>query len=217
MLVGHLAVGLIAKRLEPKVSLGTWVLAVMLADLLVFPFMLAGLEHFRAEPGARLNRMVGDGIAYSHSLLMDAVWAALFAGAYFLRRRYPRGAWLLFAAVLSHWLLDFVSHRPDMPLAPGVGAVFGLGLWNSLPATLIVEGGFWLLAVILYVRATRPAKRAGAFAFWVGVALLTLVWYGNITAGMNPDPVKAGVGGLILFSLLVAWAYWVNRLRPAQA
>lgn len=217
MLVGHLAVGLIAKRLEPKVSLGMWVLAVMLADLLVFPFMLAGLEHFRVEPGAELNRVVGDGIAYSHSLLLDAVWAALFAGAYYLRRRDPRGAWLLFAAVLSHWLLDFVSHRPDMPLAPGVRAVFGLGLWNSLPATLIVEGGFWLLAIILYVRATRPEKRAGVFAFWAGVALLTLVWFGNITAGMNPDPVKAALGGLILFSLMVAWAYWVNRLRPTQA
>ena len=217
MFVGHLAAGLVAKRIEPKISLGTWMPAVLLADLLCFPFVIAGIERFGVEPGVRVNRMVGRDIAYSHSLLMDAIWAALFAAVYFLRRRYPRGAWLLFVAVLSHWLLDFVSHRPDMPLAPGGHRYFGLGLWNSIPATLIVEGGFWVVAIILYVRATRPKNRAGRYAFWIGIALLTLVWYGNITAGMDPDPVRAGIGGLILFSLMVAWAYWINRLRPAQA
>jgi hypothetical protein len=216
MFVGHLAVGLLAKRLEPKVSLGTWILAALLADLLFFPFMLAGLEHVAAVPGVTSNRMVGHDIAYSHSLLLDVVWAALFAAVYFLRRRYPRGAWLLAAAVLSHWVLDVISHRPDMPLAPGVQQVFGFGLWNSIPATLIVEGGFWLLAIILYVRATRARKRAGVYAFWLGVALFTLIWHGNITAGIDPNPVWAGIGGLIVFSLIVAWAYWMNRLRPAR-
>lgn len=216
MFVGHLAVGLLAKRVEPQVSLGTWMLAALLADLLFFPFMLAGLEHVAAVPGVTSNRVVGRDIAYSHSLLLDVVWAALFAAVYFLRRRYPRGAWLLAAAVLSHWVLDVISHRPDMALAPGGQQVFGFGLWNSIPATLIVEGGFWLLAIILYVRATRASKRAGVYAFWLGVALFTLLWLGNITAGIDPNPVRAGVGGLIVFSLMVAWAYWLNRLRPAR-
>ena len=217
MLVGHLAVGLVAKRIEPKISLGTWILAALFSDLLVFPLLIAGIEHFDTVPGATVNRTVGRDIVYSHGLLSNVIWAALFATIYFLRRRYPRGAWLLFAVVLSHWLLVFVSHRPDMPLAPGTHQVFGLGLWNSLPATLLVEGGFWLLAVILYARATHPIKRAGSYAFWIGVALLTLVWYANISAGMDQNPVKAGIGGLIMFSLLVAWAYWINRLRPTRA
>lgn len=217
MFVGHLAVGLLGKRVEPQVSLGTWMLAALLADLLFFPFMLAGLEHVVAVPGVTSNRVVGHDIAYSHSLLLDVVWAVLFAVVYFLRRRYPRGAWLLAAAVVSHWVLDVISHRPDMPLAPGMQQVFGFGLWNSIPATLIVEGGFWLLAIIVYVRATRAGKRAGVYAFWLGVALFTLLWHGNITAGIDPNPVRAGVGGLIVFSLIVAWAYWMNRLRPVQA
>src|SRR5437899_821366 len=106
MFVGHLAAGLTAKRIEPKLSIGTLLLAVMLADLIAFPLMIARIETFQVEPGARLNRMVGHGIAYSHSLLMNTVWAALFATAYFLRRHYPRGAWILFAAALSHWVLD---------------------------------------------------------------------------------------------------------------
>jgi hypothetical protein len=133
-----------------------------------------------------------------------------------LLRRYPRGAWLLFAAVLSHWVLDVISHRPDMLLAPGTHTVFGLGLWNSIPATLIVEGGIWLLAIVIYVRATKPKARAGAWALWIGVALLTLTWYGNIKSGMDPNPVRAGVSGLIFFSLMIAWAYWIDRLRPLQ-
>jgi hypothetical protein len=216
MLVGHLAVGLIAKRIEPKVSLGTWILAALFADLVAFPLLIAGVEHFDAVPGAQLNRTIGRDIVYSHSLLMNVVWGGLFAAAYFLRRRCWRGAWLLFGAVVSHWVLDVISHRPDMPLAPGVASVYGFGLWSSLPATLIVEGGFWLFALILYTRATRPIKRSGTYAFWTGVVLLTLVWYGNIHAGMDPNPVKAGVGGLILFALMVAWACWINRLRPVR-
>lgn len=217
MLVGHLAVGLIGKRIEPKVSLGTWMPAVMLADLLVFPLLILGIEHFDVEPNVSSNRTVGRDIVYSHSLLMDTIWAALFAAVYFLRRRYTRGALLLFLAVLSHWLLDVLSHRPDMPLAPGMQKVFGLGLWNSIPATLIVEGGFWLIAVILYVRATHARTRSGVYVFWIGIALVTLVWYGNIRAGMEPNPVRAGIGGLVAFSLMVAWAYWVNRLRTTEA
>jgi hypothetical protein len=209
MLVGHLGVGLIGKRVEPKISLGTWMLAVLLPDLVCFPLLIAGVERFHGS--------VGD-IPYSHSLLMDALWAGLFAAAYFARRRYPRGAWLLFAAVLSHWVLDLISHRPDMQLAPGAGPALGFGLWNFIPATLVVEGGFWLLAIIVYVRTGYAKNRMGVFVFWIGIVLVTLAWYSNIHRGMDPDPVRAGVGGLIFFSLLVAWAYWVNRLaRPASS
>ena len=217
MFVGHLAIALTAKRIESRVSLGTWVLAASLADLLAFPLLILGIEHFAVEPGTMSNRVVGQNIAYSHSLLTVAAYSALFAVVYFLRRRYWRGALLLSCVVLTHWFLDVVSHRPDMPLAPGVSVVFGLGLWNSLPATLLVEGGFWLLSVILYVRATRARSRAAHFVFWIGIVLLTLLWYGNITAGMDPHPIKAGVGGLIVFSFVVAWAYSMNRLRASRS
>jgi hypothetical protein len=189
-------------------------LAALLADLLAFPLLVAAVEKMRVQPGVAVNRVLAD-MPYSHSLLMDAIWAGIFAGSYFVVRRYAPGTWLLFAAVLSHWLLDFVSHRPDMGLAPAVPQAFGLGLWNSVPTTLIVEGGFWLLAIIIYVRATRPKKRAGTYGFCIGVVFCTVAWYGNITSGMDPDPARAGISGLIFFSLIVAWAYWINRLRPA--
>jgi hypothetical protein len=216
LLVGHLAAGLIAKRVEPKVSLGTWLMAVLLADFIFFPLLIAGIETVALVPNATINRVVGADIGYSHSLAMLVVWGSLFAGVYFWRRRYMRGAVLLFAAVLSHWVLDVVSHRPDMPLIPGVDKVFGLGLWNSIPATVIVEGGFWLLSIVIYARSTRPRNRWGVYAFWFVVVLLTVMWFANINSGMVPEPVQGGISGLISFSLVTAWGYWVNRLRPAR-
>lgn len=217
MFVGHLAIGFAAKRIEPRVSLGTAVLASMVSDLLWAIFLIAGIEHVQFKPARGAgNYFAAANIALSHSLLMDMIWAALFALAYFWWRRDRRGAWVLFAAVLSHWALDVVAHRPDMPLAPGVHNVLGLGLWTSIPATLIVEGGMWLAAMIVYVRATRPTHRAVFFAFWPVVALLTLAWYNNIAGPPPPNPAAAGVSALIFFSLTVAWAYWMNRLRPAR-
>jgi hypothetical protein len=208
MLVGHFAVGLLAKRAAPRVSLGTLMLAAMLPDLLLFVFVLAGIEQVETARGGLIGRNIG----VSHSLLAGAIWGGLLAAGYFLWRRFPLGAWVLLAAVVSHWLVDFVSHKQDMPLAPGMARHFGLGLWNSLPATLVVEGGLWLVAVIVYVHATRPKKRAGVFAFWGMVVLLTLAWVNNIAG--PPPPSNFAIQGLIFFSAVVAWFYWVNRLRP---
>jgi hypothetical protein len=215
MFTGHLAVGLIGKRIEPGISLGTLTLAVMLADLIVYPLLIGGVESINALPVGS-NRIVGENIAYSHSLLMDGVWATLVAAAYYWRRRYPRGAWILFAAVLSHWALDVISHRPDMPIAPGTSWRFGLGLWNSFPAAVAIEGGFWLIAIILYVRSSRAKTWVGVYVFWLGIALSTLLWLGNIRADMDPNPIRAGTGGLIVFSIIIAWAYWMNRARATQ-
>ena len=217
MLVGHFAVGFAAKRVEPRPSLGTTVLASMLPDLLWSIFMVAGIEHvqFKQATGAG-NYFAASDIALSHSLLMDTIWAALLALAYYLLRRNPRGAWVLFAVGLAHWLLDVVAHRPDMPLAPGVHTLLGLGLWTSVPATLIVEGGMWFAAIVLYVRATRARNWAGTYIFWLVVALLTLSWYNNIAGPPPPNLSAAGKSSLIFFSLTIAWAYWMNRLRPAR-
>ncbi len=217
MLVGHYAVGLAIKRLVPQTSLGTFVLAAMLADLLWCVFMIAGIDHvqFRHGMGAA-NYLEATNIAMSHSLLMDAIWAALLAAAYFWRKLDARAAAFVFLAVVSHWLLDFVSHRPDMPLAPGVRRSLGLGLWTSIPATFIVEGGFWLLAIILYARAARPKPRAWAYTFWSGIIVLTLLWWSNIAGPPPRNPAIAPFASLTIFSLSVAWAYWVNRLGGPQ-
>jgi hypothetical protein len=188
MFVGHYAIGLLGKRVEPKISLGTLVFASMLPDLLWCVFMIAGIEGVRIKPGVTitpamtaLDALEHFEFAYSHSLLTGAVWGALLAVFYFSCRGDKRAAWILFAAVMSHWVLDFASHPPDMAIAPGLPWHFGLGLWKSIPATLVVEGAFWLFAIISYLQVTQPRHRAWLFVFWIPVAFLTLAWYGNIT------------------------------------
>jgi membrane-bound metal-dependent hydrolase YbcI (DUF457 family) len=216
MFVGHLAVGFVAKRAAPEVSVGTGILASMFPDFLWTIFLIAGIEHVQFKPGmGAANYVASSDIGWSHSLLMNAVWSGLFAAAWFIGRRHARAAWVLFAAGLSHWLLDFIAHRPDMALTPWAHRYFGLGLWTSIPATLIVEGGFWLAAIVLFLRATRPKNRWGIYVFWSVAALLTLAWYSNLTGPPPPGALAAGISALILFSLIVAWGYWMDRLRTA--
>ena len=217
MLVGHFAVGFVAKRAAPQVSLGTLVMAAMLADLLWAVFMIAGIEHVQFTSGrGAANYIASFDAAFSHSLLMDVVWGALFAAVYYWKRQNRQGGWILFAAVVSHWPLDVISSRPLMPLAPGLPIRMGLGLWTSILATIIVEGGFWVLGLILYLRATSSKNRASVFLFWIVAGFLTLAWYNNIAGPPPPDPRTAPIASLVFFSLLVGWGYWMNRLRPAR-
>lgn len=216
MFIGHYGVGLAAKSFAPQTSLGTLMVAALFPDVLWIIFAYAGLEHVAIKPGVTVvNALDLYDIPLSHSLLMDVVWAAIFAGVYFGFRRYSRGAGVVFAAVLSHWLLDFIAHRPDMPLAPGVHAVFGLGLWNSRVATFAVEGGLWVAGIILYLRTTRPVSRAGFYGFWIMVVLLTTLWKLSLRGAPPPSLEAMKIGNLLIFAITLAWAYWMDRVRPA--
>ena len=176
-----MAVGLAAKRVGPRVSLATWFMAVQLVDL-VWPIMLlAGLEHVRIAPGITAFTPL-DFYDYpiTHSLIGGLVWAALFAGAWFLgagskpASARPRLIALLLAAgVLSHWMLDVVSHRPDVPVFPR-GPYIGLGLWNSIPGTLAVELTMFAAGLAIYVRSGAPGTRR--ISFWLLVAFLLVVY-----------------------------------------
>ena len=225
MLTGHFAIAFIGKRVERKLSLGTLVFACLLSDFLWCVFMIAGIEHVRVKqgitilPGMRaIDVLEASEISYSHSLLMTGIWGALLALLYFSRRRNSRAALMLFGVVVSHWILDFISHPPDMQLVPGEGKQhFGLALWNSIPATLVIEGALWVAAILLYIRGTgRPRSRIGSLAFWIGCVIVTAAWIGNITGPPPADLSTIGFTSLSFFSLTVGWAFWMNRIRPNQ-
>jgi hypothetical protein len=217
MFVGHYAVGFVAKRIEPKLSLFSLLTAAMLADILYSIFLIAGVEHVAISPGVtRVNALNLYDFPISHSLLTDVIWAALFAGIFFLRSRSARAAWIIGAAVLSHWFLDFISHRPDMPLAPGLHKYFGLALWNSIAATAVVEGSMWLAAIILYVRATRAKGRAGSYGLWIPIVLLTLLWLSSLKGAPPPSVGFIKIVNVVLISLSLAWTHWMDRARVAN-
>ncbi|HTP28804.1 MAG TPA: hypothetical protein VMK12_24480, partial [Anaeromyxobacteraceae bacterium] len=162
MFIGHFAVGLAAKRLTPRTSLGTLFAAAQLLDLVWPVLVLLGVETVQVVPGTTaFDRLDFVNYPWTHSLLMAMVWATAFALVYRQRKGSGQGVWVVGGLVLSHWVLDFVSHRPDLPLAPGALKV-GLGLWNSVPATVVVEGVLFSVGVALYATGTRARNRAGS-------------------------------------------------------
>lgn len=219
MFIGHFAVGFAAKRAAPVVSLGTLFLACQLADLVWPNLVLLGVERFEIRPGTTaVTPLDFVSYPYSHSLLALALWGLLFAALHRLLRKSGRAAAVtLVAVVVSHWLLDFVSHRPDMPLYPGGGPRLGLGLWGSLPATVAVETLLFAAGVAAYVRFTRPRDRTGTVALWALVGILLLIYAANLL-GPPPPSVAAVAWSAQAVWLLVLWGYWVDRHRsPARS
>lgn len=213
MFIGHLAVGLGAKRLEPRVPLVVWVLAAFGLDVLWPLFVAAGLETVRIDPGnTAFTPMDFASYPWSHSLLMSVVWGLL--AAVLVNRRWPvaRAGALVAAAVVSHWVLDFITHRADMPLWPG-GLRVGLGLWNSVPGTLIVEGAFALIAIVMFVRALPARDAIGRWAF---IGLLVFVGLAWASGPFSPPPpsVPAVIGAtLALVPILAGLTIWIERHR----
>jgi hypothetical protein len=215
MFIGHIAVGLAAKRVAPRTSLGTLAVAAEFADLLWPIFLLLGWERVLIVPRMTVVTPL-DFVSYpiSHSLLADIGWASLFAGLYLIVKRYPIGAFVIWACVMSHWILDAISHRPDMPLYPGGQVFVGLGLWNSLPGTLLVEGAMFAAGVAIYLRSTRARDKTGVIAFWALIIVLVILYLANVF-GPPPPSLKALKITALCGWLFVPWFYWIDRHRPA--
>ncbi|MGA3168300.1 MAG: hypothetical protein ABSF14_19530 [Terriglobia bacterium] len=216
MFIGHFGVALAAKKVAPRTSLGTLVMAAQFVDLLWPLFLLLGVERVIIAPGiTAVTPLDFTSYPLSHSLLADLGWASLFAGIYRVVRRDWRGALCLGFVLMSHWLLDALTHRPDLPLYPGGSMYAGLGLWNSRAGTLLVEGAIFALGVLVYGNTVRPRDRVGIYAFWSFIALLVLMYLANLF-GPPPPSVKAiAMAGLGLW-VFVAWAYWLDRHRQPR-
>ncbi len=217
MFIGHFAVAFGAKRAAPAVSLGTLFLACQLADLVWPVLVLAGIEKFKVDPGATVVTPL-DFIhyPYSHSLLALVLWGAAFGLVYKLLRRSLWTAPMVVAAVVvSHWVLDYATHRPDMPVTFASPQKVGLGLWSSLPGTLIVELLLFGIGVALYLRTTAPRNRTGTVAFSALITFLLVVYVANLF-GPPPPSEGAVVWGAMAMWLIVAWGYWVDRHRQLR-
>ena len=218
LFIGHFGLGFGAKRAAPAVSLGALFFACQLADLLWPTLVILGVEQVAIEPGATaVTPLNFISYPYSHSLLMLGVWGVLVGAAYAVATRSRVSAAATLALlVLSHWLLDFITHRPDLPLTPTGSARFGLDLWSSISGTLIVEFVIFGIGVWLYARATVARDRTGSIAFWTLVAFLAMVMLANVF-GPPPPSAKAVAWSAQAIWLLVAWGYWVDHHRmPRQ-
>lgn len=214
MFIGHFAVGFASKKLAPRSNLAVLMAAPLWLDILWPFFLLLGWEHVRIDPGnTRFTPLDLYDYPWSHSLLMSIIWATLFAGIYFAIARYRLGAVAIWIGVVSHWILDWVTHRPDMPLYPR-GPRFGLGLWNSIPGTLVVELSMFAIGIWLYVQTTRSRDRIGRYAFWAYVLLL-LAAYISDRFSAPPKSVIYDVAwpAAIIVPILLLWTLWFDRHR----
>src|SRR5262249_18267458 len=156
------AVGFATKKFAPRASLGVLLAAPLFLDLLWPVFLLLGWEHAWIEVGnTRYTPLDLYDYPWSHSLLMSIAWATVFTAIYFALTRYKPGSLAIWMGVVSHWVLDWITHRPDMPLYPGGGPRLGLGLWNSIAGTMLVEIGMLAVGLGLYVSSTRARDRIG--------------------------------------------------------
>lgn len=212
MFIGHFGAGLAAKALAPRVSLGSLFLAAQFIDLVWPTLLLLGLERVRIAPGiTAVTPLDFEHYPFTHSLAAVLLWGAGFAVVYRLISKDFRSALLLGVLVVSHWLLDLVVHRPDLPLYPGSAKV-GLGLWDSVAGTLIVELAVFGLGAALYLRTTRSKDRIGVWALWSLLGFLLLVHLGNLLGPPPPSVAAIAWVGQAQW-LLVLWGYWIDRHR----
>lgn len=216
MFLGHVALGLAAKRATPHVSLALLVLACQLADVLWPIFLALGLEEVRIDPGnTAFTPLDFVSYPYSHSLVLLFAWGIAFA----LVCRFlvgGRGVFAVTAAlVVSHWVLDVVTHRPDLPLYPG-GPKVGLGLWNSIPWTLVVELTIYAVGLWIYLRATRARDSIGRWAFTALAAFLLVAYLANL-AGAPPSVPALYITAVMASVVLTFWSWWADRHRDFRA
>lgn len=213
MFIGHFAVGFGAKSVKPSVSLGTLFLAAQFLDLLWPTLLLVGLERVEITPGiTAVNPLDFTHYPITHSLLGACGWGILVGGVYWLIKRNSGAALVVGLCVVSHWLLDLIVHRPDLPMYPGDSPMVGLGLWNSAFGTMLVEGLIFVAGLAIYLRATRALDRAGSIGFWALIGFLLLIYAANL-AGPPPENAAAIAWAGQAQWLLVLWAYWLDRHR----
>ena len=214
MLLGHFGVALAAKRAAPRASLGWLQFGAQFLDELWPILVLAGVESVRVVPGLMAaNPLDFESYPWSHSLLMAIVWSVLVGALYASWRKYRQGGIVVGLLVLSHWLLDLPMHRPDLPLWPGASSPkVGLGLWNSLPASVVVEVALFVFGVVVYERATRSVDRIGRWGFYAMIAVIGVIYLVGVWSPPPADGRAVAMGALGLW-LFVPWAWWVDRHR----
>jgi membrane-bound metal-dependent hydrolase YbcI (DUF457 family) len=216
MFIGHFALGFAAKKINRKPSLGTYFLAAQFIDLLWPFFLVTGVERVEIEVGnTAFTPLNFISYPYSHSLLAVIIWSLLFALVYYFIKKDRKAAVVLAVIVFSHWILDLLTHRPDLPLTPWNEVKYGLGLWENKMATLLLEVSLFAIGSYIYFTVTEAKNATGKYALWAFILFMLIIYFLN---AFGPPPESAKAIGIVAFSqwILVAWGYWIDRNRKEQ-
>ena len=213
MFIGHFGAGFTGKKFSKSASLGTYFMAAQWIDLIWPVLLLLGIEKAEIKLGiSAVTPLDFTYYPFTHSLFGVIVWGVLFAAVYFLIRKKLKNALILGVLVVSHWFLDLLVHIPDLPLFPGYNLKVGLGIWNSLAATLIVEGLIFVVGVYLYFQTTKAKNKTGLYSLVGLIVFLVLMYVANLV-GPPPDSIEAiGIVGNAQW-LIILWGYWIDKNR----
>lgn len=218
MFIGHFAVGFGAKRAAPRTSVTVLLASALFLDILWPVFLWLGIERVRIAPGnTAFTPLDFEHYPWSHSLVMAIVWSLVLAALYRARTRYAVGAVWVGICVFSHWVLDWVTHRADLPLLPVGGPRVGLGLWNSVAGTAIIEIAMFAVGLTLYLRTTRAKGWAGHVPLWSLVLVLMYAYIGNVEGSPPPSVAALRMVSTIMIVVLLAWFLWIDRTRTLRS
>ena len=204
MFVGHYGVSFVTKKADPSIPLWVVFVAVQWLDVMWAPLVLLGVERVRIAPGfTATNPLDLYYMPYTHSLIAALLWSAAAAGMYHLiPRAQVRASILVGVAVFSHWVLDFIVHRPDLPLYDNTAKV-GLGLWNYPAWAFGLEAALLLGAVAAYLQK-QPTHRAALVTF--SVVMLGAQAY--VFFGPPPTSPAAAASTALAAYVIFAFVIW---------
>jgi hypothetical protein len=189
MIAGHFGFAAAAKSREPGTPLWVLMLATAWLDVVFVPLLLSGIE--TVQPAVEDHKGYGDLIIhadYTHSLVGMIVLSAVLGGAAALLWGRRSGVVVGLVAA-SHWVLDLLFHRADMPILPGdVGDLprLGLGLWRTPAAASGIELVLVLAGAWLYWRAaSRTARTEGRGGRAALIAAGLIAVFGVLILGMD--------------------------------
>lgn len=220
MFVGHYAAALVLRPLKKSPSLPVLFAGVQLMDILFFSFVLTGTEAFRLTPGiTAMNPLDLYNMPFSHGLggvLIQSVAFGLLIAALMGDGQRVVGGTVAGMAVFSHWILDTITHRPDMMLFSEIDKI-GAGLWNYPLAAMLVETLVIASAFVLFVAATRPRDGSGKTALIVlalgMIALQCVNWFGPAPNPLTTSLDFVAAQGLLAYAILIGLAFWAEQSR----
>jgi hypothetical protein len=219
MFVGHYGPSFAIKSLRPAIPLWALFIAVQLVDVAWALLVLFGVEKVRIVPGITASNPLDlYYMPYTHSLVAAVIWSVAVAILVMLMPRVATRSAAIWigAAVFSHWVLDVLVHRPDLPIYDDTMKI-GLGLWNFPTIALALEVALLFGGMVMYLRVTKPINAVGRFGLPVfGVVMVAIQSY--VFFGPAPtSPAAAATTALVSYVVFAAVAEWLARQRSHAA
>jgi hypothetical protein len=209
MFIGHYAVALTAKKSVPDTNLAWLFIAAQFIDLLWPILLLLGIERVEIDPGnTAVTPLNFTNYPYSHSFLFTVIWAIILGVIYYIISKKAQAALVIAVLVLSHWVLDLITHRPDLPIYPG-GEKFGLGLWNHFNWAVVIEFILFIIGIVSYLNNAKISRKQYA-SFCIMAAVLATFYILNVFGPPPPSTIAIAISANALW-LFVVWAYYIDR------